>query len=70
MLGIKATNSLYKSNPQSTKEMYIPLYFDIDINACFNARTERVCSTLLHLIETYKKKSPQFFKFTKRRQRV
>lgn len=47
MLGIKATNSLYKSNPQSTKEMYVPLYFDIDINACFNAGTE---GSLLHSI--------------------
>lgn len=52
MLGIKATNgtSLYKSNPQSTNEMYIPLYFDIGINACFNAGTERVSSTPNNLL--------------------
>lgn len=52
MLGIKATNgtSLYKSNPQSTNEMYIPLYFDIDINACFNAGTEWVSSTPNNLL--------------------
>lgn len=65
MLGIKTTNgtSLYKSNPQGSKEMYIPLHFDIDINACF----ERVSSTLnnllaftfIHLIETYKKKKSE-----------